>query len=52
LESDYTDIIPIVVDALAATPKSLEKNLKRSGTTVSIPLLQKAAVHSSEQREY
>jgi len=39
-----TNIIPTVVGALETTPKSLEKNLKRAGTTVSIELLQKAAL--------
>ena len=36
--------ILIVVGALDGTPKSLEKNLKRAGTTVSIELLQKAVI--------
>jgi len=38
-----TNMIPIVVCALGTIPKSLEKNLKKAGTTVSIGLLQKAA---------
>jgi len=33
-----------VVGALGTTPKSMEKNPKRAGTTVSIELLQKAAL--------
>ena len=38
-----TNIIPIVVGA-QGTSKSLQKNLKRAGTTVSIELLHNAAL--------
>jgi len=34
----------IAISALGTTPKSLEKNLQRAGTTVSINLLKKAAL--------
>ena len=39
-----SDIIRILVGALGTTPKSLEQNLKRAGTTVSIELVQKVAL--------
>ena len=38
-----SNVILMVDGAPGTTPKSLEKNLKRAGTTVSIKLLQKAA---------
>jgi len=44
-----TNIIPIVVGALGTTPKSMVKNPKRAGTTVSIELLMKAALLRTAQ---
>ena len=39
-----TNIIPVMVTVLGTTPKSLERKLKRTGTTVKFMLLQKAAL--------
>ena len=44
LEVNRSSNIPIVVSALGTTPKRLEKNLKRAGTTEGIKLLQKVAL--------
>jgi len=39
-----SNVILMVNGALGTTPKSLEKNLKRAGTAVSMKLRQKAAL--------
>jgi len=39
-----TKVIPVVVGALGTVTKSLEKNLKKAGSNVTVELLQKAAL--------
>ena len=37
-------MIPVVVGALRTVSKDLEKNLRKTGTTINIELLQKATL--------
>jgi len=43
-------VIPTVAGALVTVANGLEKNLRKAGTTVSVDLLQKAALLRTAQK--